>query len=741
MLQGCAVGPFKLQYMWKSDEALSYYVDKASSIQYPIEEEPRQHDPALFAAPRSISSLEEVNPREVTLNECIQMALQKATVLRDAGSLGSPGNPILARPASAASLLDPAIQQTGFLFGNRGYEAALSDFDALATTNLTWGRNKVPQNQGNIGIAQGQSLVSETFGMQSRLEKPFASGATAAVQLDINYDGSNRSAFSQAFNSAYSGLAQAELRQPLMAGYGTEFTRIAGPLNQSLRGVSGVSQGVLISRINSDISLTQFEQSVQTLVRDIELAYWDLDLFLRLYQSEKDALRDLGNFYNLINRRQENGASIIQAEGRILEAKARISGSLADVLDREAKLRRLCSMPLNDGDFLYPKDTPSEAELKPMWEASLQEAFANRVELRRQKWEIKSLSLQLKAARSLTRPRLDAVGQYRMNGLGDDLALSGDGDLDSLASSFGGLNNPGWSLGLQWSMPIGLRLAQTQVRNYELRLRKAREMLKAQEWEVAYELSGSMLEMERWYKLATDGVSRVTVAEKYAGIVESRIESSERSNSDELNQVLQAKIQQRDAEQAYVRSVVEYNKAIAEMKFRRGTTLVDNQIHLAEGNWHPAAAPFAMKRAVQRTRAFDAHHLKTKPMNFIGGNTETAWESLGTDSRPTIPGALEQAANGRQTSPSSPSAPPFEVPGIPDEIQTVPDEALAPTPALEPVPRSRNPLSEPMLVPPARPEVRPSDDGFTNRPLHILNDGIQLAKPATDADISGKVKL
>lgn len=734
MLQGCAIGPLRLQYLWKSDEALSYYVDKASSIQYPVEEEPRVHDPALFGAPRSIHSLDEANPREVTLNECVQMALQKATVLRDAGSLGSPGNPILARPASAPSILDPAIQQTGFLFGNRGYEAALSDFDATYNSNATWGRNSVPQNQANVGIAQGQSLVTESFNMQSRLEKAFASGATAAVQFDVNYDGNNRGPLSQAFNSSFGGLFQGEIRQPLLAGYGSEFTRIAGPLNQSLGGVSGVSQGVLISRINGDISLTQFEQSVQTMVRDIELAYWDLDLFLRLYKSERSAFNDLVRFYSQLKRRQEAGDAIIQAEGRILEAKARISGSLADVLDREARLRRLCSMPLNDGDFLYPSDNPSEAELKPLWEASIQEALAHRVELRRQKWEIKSLSLQLKAARSLTRPQLDAIGQYRLNALGDHLAFNGSDELDSLASSLGSLNNPGWNLGLQLSVPIGLRLARSQVRNYELRLRKARELLKAQEWEVAYELSGSMLEMERWYALANDGVSRIDVANRYVGIVDEKVNSAERSGSELLNLYLQAKIQQRDAEQSYMRSVIEYNKAIAEMKFRRGTTLIDNQIYLAEGNWHPAAAPFAMKRAVERTRGFDAHHLKTKPLNFIGGHTDSAWESLDTNDRPTIPGALQRAADDAG---SATFGSPARVPGIPEIIEQVPADMGEP-----PLPTDLNspfemPSGGPRPAPPAaEPQIPlPTEGAFTNRSMRGFDSSLQIAKPG----VSGKV--
>lgn len=736
MLQGCAVGPFHLQYLWKNDAdpSLSYYVDRASAIEYPIEDEPSQHDPALFGAPRSINSLDDVNPREVSLHECIQMALQKATVIRDAGSLGSPGNPILARPATAPSLLDPAIQQTGFLFGNRGYEAALSDFDALFTSNLTWGGNSVPQNQANIGIAQGQSLKTDSFAMQNRLEKPFATGGTAAFQFDMNYDGNNRAAGSQLFNSSYSGLVQAEIRQPLLAGSGTEFTRIAGPLNQSLRGVSGVSQGLLISRINGDISLTQFEQSVQTLVRDIELAYWDLHLFLRLYKSERAAFRDLVKYFGELKSRGEAGDAIAQAEGRVWEAKARISGSLADVLDRENRLRRLCNMPLNDGDFLYPSDQPSEAELTPMWEASLQEALAHRVELRRQKWEIKSLSLQLKAARTLTRPRLDAVGQYRMNGFGDHIALNGQDEFDSFAASLGSLNNPGWNLGFQLSVPVGLRLARAQVRNYELRLRKAREMLKAQEWEVAYELSGAILEMERWYQLAADGVQRINVAKKYRKQVEEKAKYARQSSSELLNLKLQAYIQERDAEQAYIRSVIEYNKAISEMKFRRGTTLVDSQIYLAEGNWHPAAAPFAMQRAVERTNAFDAHHLQTKPMNFVGGPTDSAWESLGTDDRPTIPGALQRAAG------EDLNASPGEVPGIPSEFNEVPEgQPGSPDPMME----GNQPAIEPMMVPPAaEPEMLLPEEGtITQRPLRILDRDLQLAQPGRESDVSGKVKL
>ena len=164
-----------------------------------------------------------------------------------------------------------------------------------------------------------------------------------------------------------------------------------------------------------------------------------------------------------------------------------------------------------------------------MWEASLQEAFAHRVELRRQKWEIKSLELQLKAANSLTRPRLDGVTQYRVNALGDRFGFNGNDDqpLHSMVDNLVSGQNTGWSAGFQLSMPVGLRLAHTQVRNYELRMRKAKAMLHEQEWEIAYELAGSMLEMQRWYELADATTKRVESNTNNAKLAEERFRDSD----------------------------------------------------------------------------------------------------------------------------------------------------------------------------------------------------------------------
>ena len=677
LLSGCAAPNAHLQYLVGDDQTLSHYRDFATAIQYPIDENPTPPDADLFKEPRSIRSLEEVKHRQITLDECVRMALSNAAIVREDASFGSPANALMSNPDRVASVFDSAIQETGILFGNRGPEAALSDFDTLLTNNLQFGRSEDPQNSPGVGITAGETLVDRTSQWSTRLEKPLANSGTVSVQHDWNYSNNNIGAPPQLFDSAYTGFVRGEYRQPLLQGAGTEFTRIAGPVNQNLRGVSGVSQGVAISRINSDISLIDFEQSVATMVRDVERVYWDLYLALRLYDSEIETFKDLVRFSDRLGGRKSSGDVHAQAVARLYEADARIKGSLADVLGAETRLRRLLGLPLNDGDFLTPADHPAEALLKVNWESTVNDALAHRPELRRQKWNIRSLELQLRAAKNLSRPRLDFVSQYQVNGFGDNLFGEEDDDgvtdvgyRSAYESLTQGLNTT-WNLGLSFSMPLGLRLARTQVRNYEIRISKARAALAEQEKEVVFELADAKLNMDRWYELADSSTRRITVAEAHMNAALANADTRLLgSDAVLLGRALDAKISFRDAEQAYLQSIVEYNKAIVDLTFRKGTLLPDNKIRLAEGEWNPEAYEDARIRARQMTHSFENTHLRTLPMEYVGGPADPGWEATGNPQRPYLYG------NG--TIPAD--AAPESVPQVPEIPETVPQD----NPALPP---------------------------------------------------------
>ncbi|NQV28188.1 MAG: TolC family protein [Rhodopirellula sp.] len=607
-------------------EELDYYLDHATKIDYPDVYQASPEQVTLSGAPRTIMDLNKDKIRDMALEECIRTALLNTTVIRTKSSFLSPGNAILANPNNATSIYDPSIQASGVLFGGRGVEAALSAFDTSLSTQMTWGRNEAVQNNpaGN-NLPGGTTFVGETGNFSSSLSKNFAYGASFQVGHNVNYLSSNSPSL---FSSAYSGNLNATYQHPLLAGSGTEFTRIAGPISSSFGGLTGVTQGVLIARINQDISLTDLEGNLTNLVKDVEDSYWELYLQYRIYDTivaaRNSALRTWRDSKRKLEIGGVRGFSVedeAQARDQYFNTKALAQQSLSLLYKNEAALRRLIGLAVNDGEIIRPLDEPITARLDPDWASSIADALTNRVELRNQKWNVKSLELQLLAATNLVRPRLDFVANYSINGFGDTLIGNNNQPYNSFYDSLSNQKQTSWSTGFVMQMPIGLRSARSQVQNIELRLTKARDVLATQELEIAHEVGNAFQELAEKYMTAQTYFNRREAAKDRAELFEKKF----RVGTQTLDLLLRAQSSLAEAEVEYFRSLVAYSQAIANLHYRQGTLLPFNNVYMAEGEWEPEAYYDAYRRAKSRTYAFDASNRKsTKPPEFVETSFGTA---------------------------------------------------------------------------------------------------------------------
>ncbi len=592
----------------------------------------------LTEPPRRIRHPNEDEIVDITLAECIQRALSHSDVIRDRGQFLSPGNVILNNPLQAPSIYDPAIQETGILLGNRGVEAALADFDANLAINSLWGRNEQIQNNrfASGGLDPGGTLAEESANFNIQLQKPFATGGTFSLNHNVNYSLNNIPPLQagRLFGSFYTGNLQAQYRHPFLAGAGVEFNRIAGPLAANPLRVSGVNQGVVIARINNDISIADFEASVRNLLKDVEDLYWELSLAYRAYDAEIVARNSNLKVWRITKvkfdvQETADASALAQAQEAFFDSRSRAEEALARIYSTEAELRRLLGMPVNDGYILRPIDDPTTAEFLPDWHLSLAEALTGRVELRRQKWQIKSLELQLKAARTLDRPRLDFVSSYQVNGFGDTLLDYHDNDvartrqgLNSFYETLTQGNQTGWNLGFELTMPFGFRTARSQIRNLELQLAKARKMLAVQELEVSHELGRAFQDLDRAYQTAQTNFNRRRSAELRVQALQNAVfhELADPQGQNYIDQLLRAQASLAQAEVAYYNSLVAYNQAITAIHYRKGSLLEFNNVALAEGAWDPQAYILALRRAWSRSHALDADHLlETEPPEFVTG--------------------------------------------------------------------------------------------------------------------------
>ena len=700
---GCA-GPGR-DVTWLGDATLEHYRNRELSFSRPVDGPAVSPRKGWKRPPRTITAPTEDVIRDLGLAEALKLALENNPVIRSRNGFLSPGNAILSSPDRVASIWDPAIQETGVLFGGRGVTAALAAFDPEFTTTMIWGRNETPQN--NTFISGGlSSSVGETGNFTSTLRKQLGYGASLSVGHDWSYFGSNipsttsvgDGSFGGSFNlhpSTYTGNVNVGYRQPLLAGSGTEFTRIAGPVTQQFRGLSGVSQGVLIARINNDLTLTQFEQSAINLVKDVEDLYWELYLAYRKWDaavtarnSAQKSWRDTKVILDGGGKQGFTNSDEPLARDRFFQTRAQAEAALSELYRAETVLRRMLGLPASDGTVLRPSDELVTARFEPNWEANLVEALTQRVELRRQRWSIRSMQLQLRAARSLVRPRLDMVGGYRINALGDNLFSNSRAPLSSGYRGLSHADHTGWNLGVEFTVPLGMRSANAQVKNLELRLAKARAVLDAQEMEISHELSDAVQQLAAHEAASRSNFNRRAAAQERVRQFEIEVFNAGTKTLDDL---LRAQVSRAEAEVAYYTSLVAYNQALTNLHFRSGSLLAVNNVQLAESDWTPAAYRDALRRAWERSHGFETGKaLRAEPEPFTEPPPESVPREPPPDDAPDDApddSVAEPAKSDDQTNDGQVSGLPFIPPFDTDRNETTgrPSDEVDPVEFLEPI--------------------------------------------------------
>jgi len=267
--------------------------------------------------------------------------------------------------------------------------------------------------------------------------------------------------------------------------------------------------------------------------------------------------------------------------------------ALTSLFRVENRLRYLMGLPAADGRLVRPIDEPTIARVTFDWAAIHGEAIVRRAEIRKQKWQIKRRELELIAARNHLLPRLDAVGRYRWLGAGDELIDSGGTGIAPFApdsnawESLTGGNFQEWELGLQLNIPLGFRRAMTGIRHHQLLLARERAVMDDLELEIEHQLSDAVRDADLNHHLTVSNFYRRVAAQDEVEAVEAVYDSGRVT----LDLLLEAQRRRSDAESAYYRTLVDYNRAIMHVHFRKGSLLEYNGVYLAEGPW-PGKAHF-----------------------------------------------------------------------------------------------------------------------------------------------------
>ena len=618
------------------DGDLSHYVDVATEIDYPDVESDALCEVEEAMPPLSLSNSE---PREVwdlSLEETMHYALNNSKVIRSLGAqISDAPDGLMRSPDTVATVYDPALSEANPRFG---VEAALSAFDTEFSSNVFWELKDTPINniQGAptvFPVVDRQDLG--TF--QAQLKKTAATGGTWAIRQNTSYDKRNTS---RKFSSSWNVNIETEFRQPLLQGAGVQFNRIAGP-----GAIPGFNNGVIIARINTDIALTNFEARVRDLVNEVEDAYWalylayrELDAVIAGRDSALQTWRKIHALY-VVSARGGEAEKEAQAREQYFLFRSQVEQRLNNLYSVENNLRYIIGLAATDGRLIRPSDEPTSAKVTFDWYEAHAEALVRNVDVRVQKWKVKRSEMELIAAKNYLLPRLDAIGVYRWLGMGDDL-INANRQVQPDGNAFQSLTSgkyQEWQFGLDLSIPIGFRKEMAGVRYAQLNLARQRAVLQEEELELSHQLSHAIRSVESDLIITHTNFNRRVAAQRQVEAVAAAYETETVT----LDLLLETQRRLAEAEIAYFRSLVEYNDAIVEVHYRKGSLLEYNDIFLAEGPW-PGKAYFDARRLARaRDASFYLDYGFTRPNVISRGSID---QRIGDDQ--LYHGAQDQQPTG-----------------------------------------------------------------------------------------------
>jgi outer membrane protein TolC len=494
--------------------------------------------------PRTVTEPLSKQPLPMSLDEAIRIAIDNAKTLRRLSGL----NVI----ASGRTIYDPAIQNTQI-------DQARARFDpAIKLTN------RFAQTQPETVFTFSNPIPLTVVGdVSNRFESSFGIEKTNVLGGTLQFAASD---------SSTNFLGGGELKSLDRPAVGIGYSQ---PLLQG-GGLSANTAPLVIAQVQTEYSFFQTKDATQELVRSVIEAYWNLafsrvDAWARRQQVEQGQ-----EAYERAAAQLQVGlgsaAEVAQSRASLANFRADLIRAEANALQREGALRNLLGLPPYDAATIVPTTPPATGRLPSAWTELLELAGQRRPDLIELRLVLEADQQQAIIANNQAMPQLNAVAGLAWNGL--------DGSINANNGNFK-VDSTSWSLGVNFSVPLGLREGRAVLRQKQLLIASDRANLEQGMHSAEHNIANSYRSLAQYYEqyLAykeTADAARVNLEQQMADF--------NLRKGLYLN-VLQAISQWGDAVSSEEQALTAYNTELANMESNTGTILETHGIYFCEDHF------------------------------------------------------------------------------------------------------------------------------------------------------------
>lgn len=452
----------------------------------------------------------------------------------------------------------PFIRQTAIIEA----EAA---FDWAAFMNTRW--DDLSDPVGNILTTGGSPRFRvNQWSNSAGLRRRNTQGGYFEIAQDFGFQ-NNNSTFFQPNNQGTSRL-RLSYTQPLRRGAGEVY-------NTSL---------IVLANIDADIAQDEFSRQLQSHLLEVTRAYWSLYLErVALVQKQQLFLRAEQIQEKLVGRQNVDvvGSQLVRVDAAVTARKAELVRAEMAVRNAQERIHAL----VNDPELanivnleIIPTDIPTRNSEQLNVGEILSTALQMRPEVNQALKQIRGACVRLGMSKNEMLPQLDLVLESYTAG------LRGNSNIGGAFQDQFSTGEPGYSVGLNYEIPIGNRAARARFQRRRLELRQLQNQFRTTVETLMMETKVAAREVRTADREFKAKYHSMEAASKRLDNIEQRWEALpgvESSIGLYLDDVLTAQQQLADAEFEFAKSETTYNLALMNLKRATGMLLQHEQVHEA----------------------------------------------------------------------------------------------------------------------------------------------------------------
>jgi outer membrane protein len=479
---------------------------------------------SLFAA-TALGATPEPSVRELSLSECIEMALEHN--------------------------LDIRIQQQSPKMDRFTLEGSYAAWDPSFTSTLTHNFNSSPGGTDS----DGRALPSTDINTEN-----VAPGLTGTLPTGLRYDLTSNFGFRDINNarSEYSSSANISVRQPLLKNMWIDDAR----------------RQILLNRKTLRSSELGVSQQAMTTISAVEQAYYDLIFAEENVKVQKSALELAQRLLDENKKRVEVGALAPldekQAESQVAARQADLITANRQLADQQNSLKKLI---MDDFSAWRPVYIKPKDKLLPIAQTfDVQESWRNGIEerpdLAQSRIDLEKQAIQLRYTRNQLYPSLDLFGSFGQNGLGPNMG--------NVIRDIEVGENPKHSYGIVLTIPLGNRAARNA--HNSAKALKEQLLLRYKKLE-----QDTIVNIDNSVRLAQANYEQIDATRKAREYAEAALDAEQKKLANGKSTsfvVLQLQRDLTSARSSEIRALADYNKALSQLSLNEGSTLKRNKLEV-----------------------------------------------------------------------------------------------------------------------------------------------------------------